>query len=93
MAAYMDAALREVPGIKILKRDPRHTTRSFYIYICGINPKIFKVNHEVICYALKNGGHSLWEGYPAMHHCVLFQPKLSRLPVSLAFPERFDFSS
>ncbi len=85
MAAYMDEALSEVPGIKILKRDPRHTTRSFYSYVFGIDPKIFKVNHEVVCYTLAMEGIPCWEGYPAMHHSVLFQPKLSHLPVPSAF--------
>jgi L-glutamine:2-deoxy-scyllo-inosose/3-amino-2,3-dideoxy-scyllo-inosose aminotransferase len=92
MAAYMDEALSEVPGIKILTRDPRHTTRSFYRYIFGIDPKVFKVKHDAVCYALDNEGIPCWVGYEAMHHYELFQPNLSRLPVPSAFPERFDFS-
>jgi dTDP-4-amino-4,6-dideoxygalactose transaminase len=92
MASYMDEALSEVPGIKILKRDPRHTTRSFYRYIFAIDPKVFKVNHDAVCYALDQEGIPCWVGYEAMHHYELFQPKLSHLPVPSAFPERFDFS-
>jgi len=92
MATYMDEALSEVPGIKILKRDPRHTTRSFYRYIFAIDPKVFKVNHDAVCYALEKEGIPCWVGYEAMHHYDLFQPKLSHLPVPSAFPERFDFS-
>jgi dTDP-4-amino-4,6-dideoxygalactose transaminase len=92
MASYMDEALSEVPGIKILKRDPRHTTRSFYRYIFAIDPKIFKVKHDAVCYALDQEGIPCWVGYEAMHHYELFQPKLSQLPVPSAFPERFDFS-
>jgi dTDP-4-amino-4,6-dideoxygalactose transaminase len=88
----MDEALSEVPGIKILKRDPRHTTRSFYRYIFAIDPKVFKVNHDAVCYALDQEGIPCWVGYEAMHHYELFQPKLSHLPVPSAFPERFDFS-
>jgi hypothetical protein len=30
MAAYMDGFLSEVPGVRVLKRQPRHTTRSSY---------------------------------------------------------------
>jgi L-glutamine:2-deoxy-scyllo-inosose/3-amino-2,3-dideoxy-scyllo-inosose aminotransferase len=93
MAAYMDEALSEVPGIKILKRDPRHTTRSFYRYIFAIDPKVFTVNHEAVCYALDKEGIPCWIGYEAMHNYELFQPKLSHLPVPSAFPERFDFSN
>jgi dTDP-4-amino-4,6-dideoxygalactose transaminase len=92
MAAYMDEALSEVPGVRILKRDPRHTTRSFYRYIFAMDPKVFKVNHDAVCYALDKEGIPCWVGYEAMHHYELFQPKLSRLPVPSAFPERFDFS-
>jgi dTDP-4-amino-4,6-dideoxygalactose transaminase len=92
MAAYMDEALSEVPGVRVLKRDPRHTTRSFYRYIFAIDTRIFKVNHEVVCYALDKEGIPCWQGYEAMHHYELFQPKLSHLPVPSAFPDRFDFS-
>ena len=38
MGDYMDEALSEIPGIRLLKRDPRHTTRSFYRYIFAIDP-------------------------------------------------------
>jgi dTDP-4-amino-4,6-dideoxygalactose transaminase len=92
MAAYMDEALSEVPGVRLLKRDPRHTTRSFYRYIFTIVPKIFHAGHEVVCYALEKEGIPCWVGYEAMHHYDLFQPGLSRLPVPTAFPERFQFA-
>lgn len=92
LAAYMDEALSEVPGVRVLKRDPRHTTRSFYRYILAIDPEVFGVDHRLVCLALDLEGIPCWEGYPAMHHYDLFQPALSRLPVPSAFPERFDFS-
>ncbi len=92
MAAYMDEALSEIPGVRVLKRDPRHTTRSFYRYIFAIDPKVFKVKHDAVCYALDKEGIPCWEGYEAMHHYELFQPSLSHLPVPSAFPERFDYS-
>jgi hypothetical protein len=40
---------------------------------------------------LEKEGIPAEEGYPPMHHYDLFQPKLSKLPVPSAFPERFDF--
>jgi dTDP-4-amino-4,6-dideoxygalactose transaminase len=92
-AAYMDEALSEVPGVRVLKRDPRHSTRSFYRYIFAIDPKVFKVDHRAVCYALEGEGIACDEGYPAMHHYDLFQPTISRLPVPNAFPEKFDFAS
>jgi dTDP-4-amino-4,6-dideoxygalactose transaminase len=91
MAAYMDEALSEVPGVRVLKRDPRHTTRSFYRYIFAIEPQAFGAKHDAVCAALNAEGIPSWEGYEAMHHYELFQPQLSRLPVPSAFPERFAF--
>ena len=92
MAAYMDEALSEIPGVRVLKRDARHTTRSFYQYIFAIDPKIFKAKHDVISYALEKEGIPCDVGYEAMHRYDLFQPKLSHLPVPSAFPEYFEFS-
>lgn len=91
-AAYMDEALSEVPGVRLLKRDPRHTTRSFYRYIFAIDPEQFGgATNDLVCHALSGEGIPAWEGYEAMHHYELFQPQLSRLPVPSAFPERFAF--
>jgi dTDP-4-amino-4,6-dideoxygalactose transaminase len=91
MAAYMDEALSEIPGVRVLKRDPRHTTRSFYRYIFAVDPEVFGVEHDAVCYALYKEGIPTWVGYEAMHHYELFQPQLSKLPVPSAFPERFQF--
>lgn len=91
MAAYMDEALSEIPGVRILKRDPRHTTRSFYRYIFAVDPAVFGVAHDAVCYALDKEGIPCWTGYEAMHHYELFQPHLSRLPVPSAFADRFRF--
>jgi len=91
-AAYMDEALSEVPGVRILKCDPRLTTRSFYQYVFAIDPKVFKVKHDAVCYALEKEGIPCEVGYEAMHHYELFQPILSRLPVPSAFPAYFEFS-
>jgi dTDP-4-amino-4,6-dideoxygalactose transaminase len=92
MAAYMDEALSEVPGVRVLPRDPRHTTRSFYRYIFAIDPQTFGVEHDVLCAALDAEGVDCWTGYEAMHRYELFQPRNSKLAVPNAFPERFNFS-
>ena len=91
MAAYMDEELSGMPGVRGLKHDPRHTTRSFYLYILAIEPEVFGVEHEAVCTALSAEGIPCLTGYPVMHHYDLFQPMLSRLPVPSAFPERFRF--
>lgn len=91
MADYIDEALSEVPGIGVLKRDLRHTQRSFYRYIFTIDSEIFGFEHDAFCYALDKEEIDCWDGYPAMHHYDLFQPQISRLPVPSAFPERFQF--
>ncbi|MEW5939648.1 MAG: DegT/DnrJ/EryC1/StrS family aminotransferase [Chloroflexota bacterium] len=92
MAAYMDEALSEIPGVRVLKRDTRHTTRSFYRYIFAIDPKEFGVEHDVLCGAFHFEGIPCWIGYEAMHNYELFQPQKSNLAVPKAFPEYFDFS-
>lgn len=92
MAAYMDEALSEVPGVRVLKRDERHTTRSFYRYIFAIDPAEFGVKNDTVCRALEAEGIACFWGYPAMHRYDIFQPKLSRLPVPSAFPERFNLA-
>lgn len=93
MGDYMDEALSDIPGVRILKRDPRHTTRSFYRYIFAIDPAVFGAEHRAVCAALAAEGVPCWEGYEAMHHYELFQPHLSKLPVPSAFPERFQFET
>ncbi len=91
MAAYMDEALSEIQGVRVLKRDPRHTTRSFYRYIFAMQPQVFGFDHDMMCAALDAEGVDCWVGYEAMHHYTLFQPGLSRLAVPSAFPQYFQF--
>jgi dTDP-4-amino-4,6-dideoxygalactose transaminase len=91
MATYLDEALSEVPGVRLLKRDERHTTRSFYRYIFAIDPQAFGVEHDVLCAVLEAEGVDCWVGYEAMHRYSLFQPQKSKLAVPNAFPESFAF--
>ncbi len=93
MADYLEESLSEVPGINLLKRDLRHTRRSFYRYVIKIDPEYFRCEHEVFCYALSGEGIPVDTGYPAMNDYDLFQPGLSRLPVPSAFLEYFDFEN
>jgi len=93
MAAYMDEALSEIKGVRVLRRDERHTTRSFYRYIFAIDPKEFGVEHGVLCAALDAEGVGCWVGYEAMNNYTLFQPQNSKLAVPNAFPEYFDFKN
>jgi dTDP-4-amino-4,6-dideoxygalactose transaminase len=91
MAAYMDEALSEIPGVRVLKHDERHTTRSFYRYIFAIDPNQFGVEHDVLCGALEAEGITCWTGYEAMNNYELFQPQKSALAVPNAFPQYFKF--
>jgi dTDP-4-amino-4,6-dideoxygalactose transaminase len=92
MLGYMEESLSEVPGVRLLRRDERHTTRSFYRFIFAVEPETFGAEHKEVCAALDAEGIPCWSGYQAMHHYELFQPKLSKLPVPSAFPEKFVFS-
>jgi dTDP-4-amino-4,6-dideoxygalactose transaminase len=91
MAAYLDESLSEVPGVRVLRRDIRHTTRSFYRYIFAIDPTFFGFDHNLLTTALRKEGIPVDTGYPAMHRYPLFRPQLSRLPVPSAFAERLNF--
>jgi dTDP-4-amino-4,6-dideoxygalactose transaminase len=91
MLEQLEQGLTEVPGVRLLKRDPRHTHRAFYRYIFAIDPDLFGVDRYVITHALQAEGILAKDGYPPMHRYDLFQPSLSRLPVPSAFPDRFRF--
>lgn len=91
MLTYLEEQLQNIPGIRLLRHDVRHTRRSVYKYIFAINPSVFGANHQAVCLALYLEGIPCWQGYPAMHRYELFQPQLSRLPVPSAFPEYFNF--
>jgi dTDP-4-amino-4,6-dideoxygalactose transaminase len=93
MADYMDESLSEIPGIRLLRRDPRHTTRSFYRYIFAIDPQVFGMEHDLLVGALDAEGIESWTGYEAMNNYMLFQPQKSKLAVPNAFPEYFDFEN
>ena len=93
MADYLEECLRDFPGIRLLKRDPRLTRRSLYRYIIKIDTEYFGCNNDTFCYAMVNEGIPFDTGYPPMHRYNLFQPQISRLPVPSSFPEYFDFDS
>ena len=93
MADYMDESLSEIPGIRLLRRDPRHTTRSFYRYIFAIDPQTFGMEHDLLVGALDAEGVECETGYQAMNNYPLFQPQKSKLAVPNAFPEYFDFEN
>jgi len=93
MAAYMDESLSEVKGIRLLKRDPRHTTRSFYSYVFAIDPHGFGMEHDLLAGAMGAEGIECGTGYEAMNNYTLFQPQKSKLAVPNAFPEYFDLKN
>lgn len=93
MLLYLEERLQTISGVRLLKRDPRHTRRSFYKYIFALEPQVFGAQHDAVCLALYTEGIPCWSGYPAMHRYDLFQPQLSRLPVPSAFPQYFDFDN
>lgn len=86
MATYMDEALSEIPGVRVLRQDPRNTARSVYCYIFKIDPESFGASHEVVVEALLAEGIRCGVGYPPMNRYELYQPQLSKLPVPSAFP-------
>lgn len=93
MAGYMDEALSEIPGVRVLRPDARISRRAVFLYIFAIDPALWGVEHRAVCAALSAEGLEAGVGYPPMHRYELFQPQLSRLAVPSAHPERFDFAA
>jgi dTDP-4-amino-4,6-dideoxygalactose transaminase len=93
MINYMEESLSEVPGVRLLKRDERHTRRSFYQFNFALSPEIFGAENKEVSWALNAEGIPCDTGYEAMNRYKLFQPRLSKLPVPSAFPEYFNFES
>jgi L-glutamine:2-deoxy-scyllo-inosose/3-amino-2,3-dideoxy-scyllo-inosose aminotransferase len=91
MLGYMEESLSEIHGVRLLRRDERHTTRSFYQFNFAIVPQVFGAEHKEVAWALNAEGIPCDTGYEAMNNYTLFQPQLSKLPVPSAFPEYFDF--
>ena len=91
MAALMDESLSDIPGVRMLKRDLRQTTRSIYRYVFALKPEVFGTEHNEVCAALTAEGIPCDIGYEAMHRYELFQPHLSRLAVPSAFADKFRF--
>ncbi len=90
-AAYMDEALSEIDGVRVLRRDPRHQKRAVYCYTFAIDPEAFGATNDVLERALQAEGIPCSRGYDPMYRYDLFQPTASRLAVPSAFPQRFDF--
>jgi dTDP-4-amino-4,6-dideoxygalactose transaminase len=92
-AAYLDEALSEIPGVRVLRRDERLTRRAVYQYIFAIDPEAFGgANNRRICKALGAEGIPAHGGYEVMSDYRLFRPTPENHPVAKLFPERFDFS-
>ncbi len=92
MANYMDEALSEVEGLRVLPRDPRHEKRALYRYTFAIDPDEFGATNIVLERALNAEGIPCSRGYDPMYRYDLFRPQHSRLAVPSAFPQYFDFS-
>ena len=93
-ATYFEELAPEVPGVRILPRDPRITRWSFYNYIFAIDPDAFGgATNEVVCAALEAEGVPAEVQYPPMSRYDLFQPSRSKLPVAVEHADRLDPSN
>jgi L-glutamine:2-deoxy-scyllo-inosose/3-amino-2,3-dideoxy-scyllo-inosose aminotransferase len=90
-ATYFEDIAVQVPGVRIMPRDPRITRWSFYNYIFAIEPEAFAgASNEVVAYALEREGIPAEVQYPPMSRYDLFQPSRSRLPVAAEFADSLD---
>jgi dTDP-4-amino-4,6-dideoxygalactose transaminase len=90
-AERFERLVSDVPGVRVMPRDPRITRWSFYRYVIAIDPERFAgVTNARVCDALEAEGVGAWSGYEPMSKYDLFQPSLSRLPVAVEFADRLD---
>lgn len=89
--AYLEEIAGQVPGVRIMPRDERITRWSFYRYVLAMDPRAFEGRtHGVVCDALEAEGIGAWTGYEPISRYDLFQPSLSRLPVTVEHAEKLD---
>ena len=93
MASYMDEALSEIEGLRVLPRDARHEKRALYRYTFAIDPTDFGAGNDVLERVLLAEGIPCLRGYDPMYRYDLFRPSESRLAVPSAFPQYFDFEA
>ncbi|PIU51342.1 aminotransferase DegT [Candidatus Desantisbacteria bacterium CG07_land_8_20_14_0_80_39_15] len=76
-AKYLDENLKNIPGISLMKRDPRVTRRSYHLYIFRfLKEKWNGITREKFLAALKAEGIPAWAGYPVpLYKNPLFQKK------------------
>lgn len=92
-AAYLDEALSELEGVRVLRRDERITRRAVYEYIFAIDPAAFGgAPKERVIDALHAEGIPVQGGYEPMNDYDIFRPTPQNHPVAKLFPERFDFA-
>ena len=92
-ANYIDEALSEIDGVRVLPRDSRHEKRALYRYIFAIDPDSFGATNRIVARAMQAEGILCWGGYDPMYRYDLFRPQESRLAVPSAFPEYFDLEN
>jgi dTDP-4-amino-4,6-dideoxygalactose transaminase len=88
---HFESLLAGIPGVRVLRRDPRITRWSFYRYIFAIDNEAFGgASNERVAEALEAEGIGAEVQYPPMSRYDLFQPALSRLPVCVEHADRLD---
>jgi dTDP-4-amino-4,6-dideoxygalactose transaminase len=91
LGEHFESLLAQVPGVRVLRRDPRITRWSFYRYIFAIESDAFAgASNELVAEALEAEGIGAEVQYPPMSRYELFQPALSRLPVCVEHADRLD---
>jgi dTDP-4-amino-4,6-dideoxygalactose transaminase len=90
-ARYFEERAAQIPGVRVMRPDPRVTRWSFYQYIFAVDPEAFAgATNEVICRALEAEGVPADTGFRSAGDAELFNVSLSRLPVAVEYADRLD---
>jgi L-glutamine:2-deoxy-scyllo-inosose/3-amino-2,3-dideoxy-scyllo-inosose aminotransferase len=83
-ALEFERLVEGIPGVTVVRRDPRMTSLSFYVFIVRIDPEAFAgVTNTLVCDALAAEGIDCFPGYPPMHRNILYRPLLAKLPATI----------
>jgi len=74
-AAILDQELSQIPGLRLLKNDPRNTRRTYHLYCFWFDPEVWEISRDQFVDALNAEGIPASCGYlTPVYSNLCFQP-------------------